>query len=286
MAACTRCSARLTLHLRARRLRCHHCGLEQVPPLRCPACGNADLQPVGQGTQRIEDVLARRFPHVRLLRIDRDSTQRKGSFAAALEDIHAGRADLLIGTQMLAKGHDFPRLTLVVVVGADSGLYATDFRAAERLYALLVQVAGRAGRASHPGQVLIQTAFPEHPFYAALVRDDYAAFARLECIERRRAGFPPFVHQALLRADAPGVEAALAWLDAARSTLPETADVQVFDPVPAVMLRVNGRERAQLLLQSTNRRALQALLAVWMPTLRTLKPGVVRWSLDVDPIDL
>ncbi|MBV8657959.1 MAG: primosomal protein N' [Burkholderiales bacterium] len=286
LAACTRCSARLTVHLREGRLRCHHCGDEQRIPKACPGCGNTDIKPLGHGTQRYEDILAARFPHARVLRIDRDSTRRKGSFEAAMKAIHDGRVDILIGTQMLAKGHDFPKLTLVAIVGADSGLYSSDFRAAERLYAQLAQVAGRAGRAEHPGDVLIQTDFHEHPLYQTLTADDYAAFATTELAERQRAGFPPFLHQAVLRAEANLLEEAVAFLTEAVQWVPEDPAVTVWDPVAATMARLAGRERAQLLIQASSRPRLQAVLASWMQNLRKLKAGKVRWSLDVDPLEL
>ena len=199
---CTRCSARLVLHLKDRRLRCHYCGHEEPIAALCAACGNQDLAPAGHGTQRLESALAELFPAARLLRVDRDSTRRRHAFAAMQEDIRARRIDLLVGTQMLAKGHDFPQLTLVGVVNADSALYSSDFRAAERLYALLTQVAGRAGRGGRAGEVLIQTEFPDHPVYDAVCRQDYAAFAEAALEERRQCGFPPYRHQALLRAEA------------------------------------------------------------------------------------
>jgi len=286
LAACTRCSARLTVHLREGRLRCHHCGDEQRIPQACPGCGNTDIKPLGHGTQRLEDVLAARFPHARVLRIDRDSTRRKGSFEAALKAIHDGRVDILVGTQMLAKGHDFPKLTLVAILGADSGLYSSDFRAAERLYAQLAQVAGRAGRAEHPGEVLIQTDFHDHPLYQTLTHDNYAAFAATELAERQRAGFPPFLHQAVLRAEAHLLEEAIQFLTEAARLVPEDPAVTVWDPVAASMARLAGRERAQLLVQSPFRPRLQATLSEWMLRLRSQKAGRVRWSLDVDPLEL
>lgn len=286
MAACKRCSARLTVHLRARSLRCHHCGLETRLPPQCPGCGNQDMRPLGQGTQRLEDALAGRFPAARVLRLDRDSTRRKGSFKAALTAIHNGEADILVGTQMLAKGHDFPNLTLVVVVGADSGLYAADFRAGERLFAQLSQVAGRAGRADKPGEVLIQTDFPEHPLYAALVQQDFAAFAEVELADRQLAGFPPWRSQALLRAEAALLADALAFLSEAAALVPADDEVTVFDPVPATMVRLANRERGQLLLQSASRAKLQRVLREWMLALRKVRAGKVRWSLDVDPLDI
>ncbi|WP_269533113.1 primosomal protein N' [Chitinimonas sp. BJYL2] len=287
MAACTRCSARLTVHLRERSLRCHHCGWEERMTAACPGCGNRDLNPVGQGTQRLEAMLATRLPDARLLRIDRDSIRRKGSFEAALAQVHGGEADVLIGTQMLAKGHDFPKLTLVVVLGSDSGLYSADFRAGERVYALLTQVAGRAGRADLAGEVLVQTDFPEHPLYQALLADDYAAFARNELADRALAGFPPFVFQALLRAEAAQLDTALAFLQQALTLAPMDDAVTVWDPVAAAMVRLANRERAQLLVQSGHRGRLQAFLRTWMAALRAQPANTrVRWSLDVDPLDV
>ncbi|GAB3244220.1 primosomal protein N' [Chitinimonas naiadis] len=286
MSACTRCSARLTVHLREHRLRCHHCGWEERFPPACPGCGNSDMKPLGQGTQRLETMLAERFPKARVLRIDRDSMRLKGSFEAALKTIHAGEADILVGTQMLAKGHDFPELTLVAVIGADSGLYSADFRASERLYAQLAQVAGRAGRADKPGEVLLQTDFPEHPLYEALLADDYAAFASAELDERKLADFPPFLHQAVLRAEADGVNDALDFLRQALTLAPLDEAVTVWDPVPASMMRLANRERAQLLVQSHGRARLTGFLAEWMAALRQIRAGKVRWSLDVDPLDI
>ena len=285
LAACQRCSARLTVHLRERCLRCHHCGAEATIPTCCPACGNIDIKPLGQGTQRLEETLSARFPHARIARIDRDSMRLKGSFEAALRAIHEGRIDILIGTQMLAKGHDFAKLTLVAVIGADSGLYSADFRAAERLYALLAQVAGRAGRADKPGEVYLQTDFPEHPLYHALLADDYAAFAAGELGERERAGFPPFLHQALLRAEAHEQVDAMGFLQQAIALAPEHTAVTLWDPVAAAMARLADRERVQLLVQSGSRQILQQWLTQWMQRLRGIKAGKVRWSLDVDPLD-
>lgn len=286
LAACHRCSARLTVHLRERVLRCHHCGWDERFPAACPGCGNPDLKPLGQGTQRLEETLTKHFPTARIARIDRDSMRLKGSFETALNAVHAGEVDILVGTQMLAKGHDFPALTLVAVVGADSGLFSSDFRAAERTYAQLAQVAGRAGRAEKPGEVLLQTDFPDHPLYAALMTDHYAAFAAAELDERRLAGFPPFLHQAVLRAEADELADALNFLTHAASLAPEIEGVTVWDPVAASMVRLANRERAQLLVQAGGRSRLAQFLAAWMPVLRKQRTGKVRWSLDVDPLEL
>jgi primosomal protein N' (replication factor Y) (superfamily II helicase) len=286
ISGCRRCSAQLVLHLRERELRCHHCGHASPAPPGCPECGNADLSPVGQGTQRVEEALARHFPAARLLRIDRDSTSRRLAWPAMRRRIEAREVDILVGTQILAKGHDFPHLNLVCVLNADSRLYSNDFRAAEHLYALLTQVAGRAGRGGVQGEVLVQTEFPEHPLYAALVRQDYRAFAESGLAERRQAGFPPFVHQALLRAEAPRLAAALAFLDdAARGARALDAEITLYDPVPAAMPRRAGRERAQLLVQSASRPRLRDFLSAWHGTLSAMRTPRARWSLDVDPIE-
>lgn len=286
LSSCHRCSAQLVLHLHDRRLHCHHCGLQRTVPGACPECGNADLKPVGQGTQRVEAAIAVHFPHARVLRIDRDSTRPRRAWSEMRERIHGGEVDILVGTQILAKGHDFPHLNLVGIINADSMLYSSDFRAPERLYALLTQVAGRAGRGAVQGEVLIQTAFPSHPLYAALCRQDYAAFARQMLEERRQAGFPPFVHQALLRAEASKVETALALLGrAAHIGNALDPDIVIYDPVPAAMMRRAGRERAQLLVQAESRARLQAFLGAWRERIAAESPGRARWSLDVDPLE-
>jgi primosomal protein N' (replication factor Y) len=283
---CRRCAANLVLHLADRRLRCHHCGLEAAIPNHCPDCGNLDLQPFGRGTQRLEARLAETFPDARILRIDRDSADSPKKWQALLAAIHAGEADILVGTQMLAKGHDFPKLTLVGVVGADAALFAADFRAPERLFAQLMQVGGRSGRHELPGEVLIQTEHPDHPLYRALTDHDYAAFAKEQLAERELAGFPPFAFQAMLRAEAPELREALAFLHAAVSGAPTFAEVMLYDPVPMRLARLKNLERAQLLVESKSRPALQAFLAEWMDKLHALKvPRSLRWHLDVDPLE-
>ncbi len=285
---CTRCAANLVLHLADRRLRCHHCGLEQRIPKACPSCGNQDILPFGRGTQRLEEVLAAHFPQARILRVDRDSAKSRKQWEALLERIHGGEADILVGTQMLAKGHDFPRLTLVGVVGADAALHAADWRAPERLFAQLMQVAGRAGRAELAGEVLIQTQFPEHPLYAALVRHDYPAFAAQQLAERAQAGFPPYAYQAMLRAEAQHMAEAIAFLATARAW-PEAAahgDVLLYDPVPMRMARRANYERAQLLAESPSRQALQRFLAGWREAIEAIRaPARLRWHLEVDPLE-
>lgn len=289
LAPCRRCDARLTLHQHARKLRCHHCGAEAIPPTKCPACSGAELRPVGEGTERIETTLTRLFPEAKIIRIDRDTTRRKGSLEEKLRDIHAGDADILVGTQMLSKGHDFPAVTLVGVVNADQGLYSADFRAAEHLFQRIMQVSGRAGRADKPGEVLIQTYHPEHPIFKALSRHDYNAFAEYTLAERRETNYPPFAYLALLRAEAPQLGAALNFLHMARDLGREIIgnEVEIMEPVPAPMERRAGRYRAQLLVQASKRPPLHNFLSRWIASLSEDKLGrKVRWSLDVDPIDM
>ena len=287
VAPCTRCSARLVVHLRQRRLRCHHCGHEQRIPPQCPACGNPDLHPTGQGTQRLEDVLAGLFPTARILRVDRDSMRRKHAIKTMTAQVHANEVDILVGTQMLAKGHDFPNLTLVGVVDTDSALFSPDFRAAERLFAQLMQVAGRAGRASKPGQMLIQTNFPDHVLFQALQRHDFAEFASGLLEERRLAHFPPYCHEALLRSEATAYEAVRKFMAKAGEAAGTLAQkVIVYDPVRPQMERLKGMEREQLLIQAESRQALQRFLQAWVARLREMPQGnKVRWSVDVDPLD-
>lgn len=292
-APCPRCSARLVVHLEARRLRCHHCGLERPLAQRCPDCGNQDLQPMGFGTQRLEARLRERFPRARILRIDRDSTRRRHAWRQMFADIQRGEADILVGTQMLAKGHDFPKLTLVGILGADNALYSADFRATERVFAQLLQVAGRAGRATLPGEVIVQTDHPTHPVYEALVRHDYPTLVAVLLRERAHAQLPPFSYLALLHAEAHernGVDSFLA--DAQRVVqrlLKDTAasSVHAFPPVTSAMAKRAGYERGQMLLQAATRKPLLALLRALRPELRAL-PGAsrVRWSFDVDPLQL
>lgn len=283
---CKRCSAKLVVHLRERRLRCHHCGHDSAVPTACPDCGDADLAPVGQGTQRIEAALVKQFPKARILRVDRDTTRRKEAWQDMRSRIRERRVDILVGTQILAKGHDFPHLNLVGVVNADGMLYSNDFRAPERLYALLTQVAGRAGRGDEQGEVLVQTEFADHPLYAALRDQDFDIYARSLLAERQQAGFPPYVHQALLRAEARTVDIALEFLEqAARRARRLSPAVTVYDPVPANMMRKSGRERAQLLVQSPSRSDLRAFLNAWRPHLAEAASTAARWSLDVDPAE-
>ena len=293
--ACPHCDARLTLHLTRRRLACHHCGWTRAIPPACPDCAKEDLRALGQGTERLEEEVERLFPGIPLARIDRDST-RGGRLARLLEGARRGDFPILIGTQMLAKGHHLPGVTLVAMLDLDQGLYGTDYRAPERLAQLIVQVAGRAGRAERPGRVVLQTRHPEHPLLRALLGGGYGAFADGALEERRAALLPPFAHQALLRAEGRSAADAADLLtraaDLARILARDLAGDRalpapsLWGPVPAPMERRAGRYRAQLLIQATQRRVLQGLLAAWVPELRGLKvPAGARWSLDVDPRD-
>ena len=287
-AACPRCSARLTVHRTPPALRCHHCGHDERVPRSCPTCGNVDLLPLGFGTQRLERVLAEAFPSARIARIDRDSTRARGSFAAMRTQMAANELDILIGTQMLAKGHDFPRLTLVGVLGADNALYSADFRATERLAALLMQVAGRAGRAGLPGEVIVQTDFPEHPVYAAIRTHDYERLAATLLAERSMAQLPPFTHVAVLAAEAhhrDDVDEFLRVAHGAGRALAtgQHAHIEIFSPVPALLARRAGFERGQVVVHSERRAALQQFLPLWRAALEGKAGRRVRWALDVDP---
>ena len=288
VAGCPRCSAYVVLHKPEHALRCHHCGWEARIPRSCPECGNVDIAPLGRGTQRVEEALAEAVPGARILRIDADSTRRKGSAQALFSDVHAGEVDILVGTQMIAKGHDFQRVSLVGVLNADTALFSHDFRASERLFAQLMQVSGRAGRAGLPGEVLVQTRYPRHALYHALARHDYVGFANSTLGERRDAHLPPFVYQALLRAEGRTLDAALGFLQQAAAALPGLpgADrVTVYDAVPMTIVKVANVHRAQLLLESASRAALQHALHAWHFELRALK-GVLRWNVEVDPLDV
>jgi primosomal protein N' (replication factor Y) len=286
---CTRCTSFMVLHKPEHRLRCHHCSLELRIPRHCPTCGNVDLQPLGRGTQRVEEGLQLMFPEARILRIDADSTRRKGSAQAAFDTVHRGEVDILVGTQMVAKGHDFKKLTLVGILNPDTALFSQDYRASERLFAQLMQVAGRAGRAGRgeggsESEVLVQTRYAAHPLYGAVVRHDYDRFAGSLLEERRQAGLPPYMYQALLRAEARELADAIGFLEAARDSLPSDA-ITMNDPIPMTMTRVHNVDRAQLLVESASRPALQAYLKAWIAVLREMKTRV-RWSLEVDPLDI
>ena len=289
VAECRRCDAHLTLHQRHKHLRCHHCGSQQPIPLQCPTCGCTDLRPLGAGTERVERALERHFKDFPFVRIDRDSTRRKGRLESLLDEAASGRARILLGTQMLAKGHHFPGVTLVGILDADQGLFSADFRAGERLAQQVIQVAGRAGRAERPGEVLIQTHHPQHPLLQQLVQAGYPAFAQAALFERQAAGLPPFSNLALLRAEATDAQAPDRFLSEARDSADSRlrSGLEFWGPVPSPMERRAGRFRAQLLLVARDRKRLHRLLADWVPRLSTLKSArKVRWSLDVDPIDL
>ncbi|MBI5006510.1 MAG: primosomal protein N' [Nitrosomonadales bacterium] len=283
---CKHCAGKLVLHLKDRTLRCHHCGFQQRVPPACPSCGDQDLKPVGIGTQRLEETLQARFPAARILRVDRDSTRNKGAWDAMRKQIHDGAADILIGTQMLAKGHDFPNLTLVGVISPDGALYSADFRASEKLFAQLTQVGGRAGRADKAGEVIVQTAFPNHPLFQALRAHDYEIWAQTLLAERQMAGFPPFVYQVLLSAEGKQLGEVNAFLQQARSAAKELQmSVEVYGVVPAAMPKRANHHRAQLLVQSDKRKALQEFLRVWKPLLDALPAQKLRWVVDVDPME-
>ncbi len=289
VAECERCDARMTLHQRHAGLRCHHCGSQRPIDRFCPSCGSSELVGIGEGTERIEQALLERFAAQPVLRIDRDTTRRKGELEAALAEARSGQAHILLGTQMLAKGHHFPAVTLVAVLDADQGLFSVDFRASERMAQLIIQVAGRAGRADKPGEVLIQTHHPEHPLLRLLVERGYPAFAEAALEERREAQLPPYTSMALLRAEATRADYPRDFLLAARQLaepLVQTS-IQLWGPVPAPMERRAGRYRAQLMFQAGDRMALQLLLRKLVPLLEGEKTARrVRWSIDVDPVDL
>ncbi|MFT4045716.1 MAG: primosomal protein N' [Solimonas sp.] len=286
-AACTACDARLTLHRGRGRLICHHCGAQQPVPKACPSCGEAELMPLGQGTERIEQTLANRYPRKRIERLDSDRLTRRHELERLLADVRAQRVDVLVGTQILAKGHDFPNLSLVGIVSADQALYGADFRAIERMGQIVTQVAGRAGRAGQAGEVWLQTHEPQHPLLRTLVERGYDALAGALLAERAMAKLPPYAHLALLRAEAQDAALPLRFLRAARALYAPFADVQTMEPIPSGMERRAGFTRAQLLLQSDGRAALQRALAATVPRLGELPDARrVRWSVDVDPADL
>ena len=281
---CPNCSAKMVLHQRARQLRCHHCDHREPIPYNCPDCGNQDLTAVGHGTQRVEETLRAFLPKAIVVRVDRDSTAHKNDWADLYRRIADNEIDILVGTQMLAKGHDFARLNLVIVLNADGSLYSADFRAPERLFAELMQVSGRAGRADKPGKVLIQTQLPEHPVFAAVKAQDYAVFAENELNERQMFAMPPFGFQTAVRADAPRVADAMEFLNAAKETiallLPES--VSQFGAAPMLMVRLAERERAQIFLESTSRQDLHRAVSLWVQVLQQNRDGKIRWSVDVD----
>jgi len=286
LSGCKHCAGKMVLHLNEQRLRCHHCGYQIRVPQACPSCGNADLHPVGSGTQRVESVLQERFPDARILRVDRDSTRNKRAWQIMREQIHANEVDILVGTQMLAKGHDFPALTLVGVLNPDSALYSSDFRAPEKLFAQLVQVAGRAGRADKPGEVIFQTEFPDYPLFRALQTHDFEGWAASQLAERKMAGFPPFVYQAMLRAEGKQENEVYRYLNDARSAAVALQhEVEILGVVPAALPRRANHLRGQLLIQATSRKALQQFLRAWQAQLDALPAAKLRCSLDIDPLE-
>jgi primosomal protein N' (replication factor Y) len=286
IAPCASCDARMTVHQRDGRLACHHCGAEEPLPTRCLRCGHA-VKPVGQGTERVEETLAARFPEVGIARFDRDLLRTQTALTDAFDRVIDGRTRILVGTQMLTKGHHFPDVSLVVVLNADQSLFSADFRAPERLAQTIVQVAGRAGRAERAGEVLVQSEFPQHPLLQDLLAGGYAGFAKRALPERAAAGWPPFGRLAVLRASGTRPEAALEFLQAARQAAGPTTDVALLGPIPAAMVRRAGRWYAQLLVESRERPALQRFLSGWLPAVEALEtPGTLRWVLDVDPLEV
>lgn len=292
---CPHCSAWRVFHKVDRTLRCHHCGFTQPVPRACPDCGNLDIAPLGRGTERLEEQLAEALPGARVARIDADTTKAKGALEAQLSAVHAGEVDVLVGTQMVAKGHDFRRITLVAAVSPDNALFSSDFRAPERLFALLMQAAGRAGRDASQAarsEMLVQTWHPAHPLYAALLRHDYTSFAASQLKERSMAGLPPFTHLALLRAEARSAQAAKEFLQAAAALAeqsPGAAELLIYPPVPHHVARVANVERMQMLVESPSRGTLQRVLRPWVDELTRLRQqhkGVLRWALDVDPLSI
>ena len=290
---CPHCSAWRVFHKIDRSLRCHHCGFAESVPRACPDCGNLDIAPLGRGTEKLQEQLQALLPEARIGRIDADSTRHEGALESQLAAVHAGEVDILVGTQMVAKGHDFRRMTLVAAVNPDGALFSSDFRAGERLFALLMQAAGRAGRDASQAaasEMWLQTHHPRHPLYAALARHDFAAFAGELLQERQAARLPPFSHLALLRADAKAADVATAFLaDAAANaaSLDSAAPVAIYSPVPHPIAKVAGVERVQMLVESASRPALQRFLADWLPQLHALRGQhrkLLRWALDVDPL--
>jgi primosomal protein N' (replication factor Y) (superfamily II helicase) len=288
VAPCAHCDARMTLHRRAQQLRCHHCGAVAPVPTTCAGCNQA-LLPVGQGTERVEETLARLFPDAPLARLDRDSTAGRGSVQSVLDRVHSGEARILIGTQMLTKGHHFPDVTLVVILDVDQGLFASDFRATERLAQTITQVAGRAGRETRAGEVMIQTEFPEHPLLNRLISQGYESFAASALEERREAGWPPYSRLALLRAEARDSAELQAFLQSAAAAGLKAGDsaVKILGPAAALIARRADHFRAHLLVETPARSALQRFLSRWLPQVEALPgPKGLRWSIDVDPLEV
>ena len=290
---CPHCSAHQVFHKEDRTLRCHHCGVSTRVPRACPSCGNPDIAPLGRGTERLEEQLAQALPGARVARIDADTTRTKGSLESQLAAVHEGDVDILVGTQMVAKGHDFRRITLVAAVNPDGALFSSDFRAPERLFSLLMQAGGRAGRdaaQAAASEMWIQTWYPEHALYQSLRKHDYEAFAGSQLHERMSANLPPFSHLALVRAEGRSVEAARDFLAAAQEAaqaLPLSLGLLLYPPVPMSVARVADSERFQMLIEAGNRVQLQRFLRAWLPELHALKrrqKGLTRWAVDVDPL--
>jgi primosomal protein N' (replication factor Y) (superfamily II helicase) len=290
---CPHCSAWRVFHKSDRTLRCHHCGSSERVPRACPACGNLDIQPLGRGTERLAEQLVEELPGARIARLDADTARGKGALESTLNAMHDGEVDILVGTQMVTKGHDFRRVTLVAAVNPDSALFSSDFRAGERQFALLMQAAGRAGRDAEQAaasEMWVQTWHPRHALFAALRAHDYAAYAEQLLLERRGAGLPPFAHLALLRAEARDAAVAQAFLRAVAevaATMAEGADVMIYPPVPPAVARVANIERMQMLIESASRARLQRFLSAWLPKLQAQRgafKGLARWAIDVDPL--
>ncbi len=286
-ADCEHCDAKMTLHLTPRYLHCHHCDRKRKVTTTCPKCQEANLTPIGVGTEKLEEFLEQEFPEVDIIRVDRDTTHSKKHLDATLTKIQQGHSQILIGTQMLAKGHHFPNVTLVAIIDVDSGLLSPDFRATERMSQLLVQVAGRAGREKEPGEVYLQTRNPEHPSLTTLLKDGYMAFSEKQLQERQSANFPPFSHLALFRCEAPQVKTCMEFLAKAKTYLANDHNVQVLGPIPAPMGKRKGFHRAQLLLNAKHRTQLHTVIKTGLRNIIALKkPVKLRWSLDIDPLDM
>ena len=289
VARCVHCDANLVIHRHKNLLRCHHCGTEHRLISRCPSCQSPELASLGQGTERLEFVLGEIFADKTILRLDYDSTQKKGALEDFLTQIHAGEVDIILGTQMLAKGHHFPNVTLVAILDVDSGLFSTDFHAGEKLAQLIVQVSGRAGREQKQGKVLLQTRQPNHSLLNELLRDGYAKFAHSELLAREVAMLPPFSYQALLRAHAEKEDLPQQFLESVAELARNlnVQEVEILGSISAPMAKRAGQYRFQLLFQHSNRAVLQQLLKKLVPQIQTLKlANKVRWSIDVDPVDL
>jgi primosomal protein N' (replication factor Y) len=286
IAPCRDCDARLTVHLGVSRLRCHHCGADAPLPKKCPQCGY-DVKHVGQGTERVEETLSKLFPDMPIARLDRDVVRKRGDLETVVGRIASGEARILVGTQMVTKGHDFPNVTLVVVLNADQGLFSTDFRAPERVAQTIIQVTGRAGRGTKPGEVMIQTEYPDHPLLQSLLTEGYDGFARAALAEREAANWPPFAHVAALRASAAALAPAIDFLQEARQLAGRVRDLKLLGPAPAAMAKRAARYHAQLLIEARDRAPLHRLLTEWLPRVETIKtPRDLRWSLDIDPLEL